>query len=337
MVVRRAGPTVVALAVAALTGCASGPVTPARRHSSLAAHGMTIDPAGVVPWTHAPTQPGPAPTPAPAPPRPTDARSCGAEDVSASMGGGDGAGGHILFQVRFHNTSGTTCVLSGYPRVVASEPDQPDVTGQQGSFFPVDTTANMAPGGNTFLGLETDTYCTDRPDGGGGRPLYHHLAIELPGSGDTVALDAADGLDLTCGLHLTRFYVPQPDQSEPPTPLQQLTVVLETPDSVTAGTTLVYVVDLTNHADQPVPLDPCPAYIQAAELPTPVKDIEALNCAPLGSVPARGTVRFEMRMPIPANTPAGELKIFWDLIGPELASAASLDIRVTPTPTGTPS
>jgi hypothetical protein len=253
------------------------------------------------------------------------------------MGPGNGAGGHILFQVRFHNASGATCLLTGYPGVVASEAGQPDVTGQDGSFFPVGSSANMAPGQDTFLGLETDTYCADRPDGGGGGPLYHHLLVALPDAGGSVAVDAAEGLDLTCGLHLTRFFVPQPEQPEQPTPPQRLSAAFEAPDGVIAGTTLVYVVDLANRSDQPVPLDPCPAYIQAAPRPSAVKDIETLNCAPAGPIPARGTVRFEMRMPIPADTPAGELEIFWSLIGPELEAAASVDIAVTPTPTDTPS
>ena len=253
------------------------------------------------------------------------------------MGHGDGAGGHLLFHVRFDNTSDTTCVLAGYPRVTATETGQPDVTGQDGSFFPAPATANIAPGQDSLLGLETDTYCADRPDGGGGRPPYHHLVIDLPGAGGTVALDAAEGLDLTCGLHLTRFFVPQPEQPDPPSPLQHLAVAIETPDTVAAGTTLDYAIDLTNRSDQPVSLNPCPAYLQAASPPTPVKDIEALNCAPVGSIPARGTVRFEMRMPIPADTPAGELRVFWDLIGPDLASVASVDITVNAAPTDSPS
>lgn len=336
MVGRCVGVAVAAASVALLAGCARGPVTAASRRPSLTAGGMQIDLTGVVPWIHAPTQPGPVPTPPPPPPRPTDARPCGSDDVHASMGRGDGAGGHILFQVAFHNVSSSKCVLSGYPSVVASETGQPDVTGQDGSFFAAGTTANMPPGDNTFLGLETDTYWADRPGGGGGRAPYHHLVIGLPGGG-TVVLDAAEGLDVTCGLHLTRFYVPEPEQPEPPSPLRSLTAAIEAPDNVTAGSTLGYVVDLTNRSNQPVPLEPCPAYLQAAPLPTPVKDIEALNCAAAGSLPAHGTVRFEMRMPIPADAPAGEVKIFWELIGPDLARVASVDITVAAAPTDTPS
>jgi hypothetical protein len=292
--------------------------------------------SGTIPWIDTAAPPFQTPTASPAPLPATDARPCRADDVTANFGGGNGAGGHLITYVQFRNVSQTTCVLKGYPDVTASEPGLPDVAGTNGSFFqgPRDVTANMPPGQQTLLGLETDTYCDARPGGGGGNPAYHHVTISLPGGGGIVSLDRQPGgFDVTCGLHLTRFAVPQPEPSEPHDPLTDLTVSLETPPTVNAGDTLTYVADLTNPTDGPISLSPCPGYIQSARSPTPVKDLYALNCVPVGAIAAHGTVRFEMRMQIPADTPAGSLTIFWNLIGPSRpGSSAGLTVTTLPTP-----
>ncbi len=318
--------TVAAVAVAvSLIGASGG------GQSSRLATGPSVDLTGAVPWIDAPAQPYRPPTVSPPAPPATDARPCTADDVAASFAGRDGAGGHLIIDVRFRNTSQSTCVLNGYPHVTATEPGLPDVTGTNGSFFPSAGTANMTPGQDTFLGLETDTYCTARPGGGGGGPPYHHIDIVLPGGG-TVSLDRhADGFDVTCGLHLTKFFVPQPEQPQAHDPLSDLQASLETPPSVSAGSTLIYVADLSNPTDQPISLDPCPGYIEAASAPTPVKEIYALNCAPVGAIAATRTIRFEMRMHIPANTPAGPLTIHWALLAPSVTGSATVNVAATPT------
>jgi hypothetical protein len=100
-----------------------------------------------------------------------------------------------------------------------------------------------------------------------------------------------------------------------------------------AGSTLTYIVVLTNPTDGPISLTPCPGYIQSARTSTPVKDLYALNCAPVAAIDAHKTVRFEMRMAIPGDTPTGSLTIFWSLIGPSRPrSSAVLIITTPPTP-----
>jgi Protein of unknown function (DUF4232) len=326
---RRAVTVLCACIGIAVAGCASRAAPP--QPAGTTNHG--VDLAGAIPWIHAPTEPPLPPPPPPPRPRPTDAPPCRAGDVAASFDGSNGAGGHAIVYVTFRNITASTCVLKGYPQVTASQPGLPDLTGTDGSFFQSDGTANMAPGQNTLLGLETDTYCPARPGGGGGQPRYHHLAIVPPGGG-TVSLDRADGFDTTCGLHLTKFFVPQPEQPQPPTPTSRLTSTLDTPSTVAAGATLIYVVALTNPTATAVTLSPCPPYLQAAPS-IPVKDIEALHCRPVGAITAHGTVRFEMHMQIPADTTVGELKIIWQLVGPEASPEASALIDVTPTPQAT--
>jgi hypothetical protein len=160
-------------------------------------------------------------------------------------------------------------------------------------------------------------------------------AVKGAGRPGSVALDPPEGLDLTCGLHLTRLFVPQPEPSEPPSPLQRLTAALGTPDSITAGTTLVYVVELTNPTDQAATWTPAP-YIQSARRPAAIKDIEALDYAPVGEIAAHHSVRLEMRMPIPVDTSAGTLKIFWSLVRPDVTSLASAEISVITAPSSAP-
>ncbi len=291
--------------------------------------------SGTIPWIDTAVPPFQTPTPSPAPLPAIDARPCRADDVAANFGAGDGAGGHLITYVQFRNVSQTTCVLKGYPDVTASEAGLPDVAATKGSFFQGsdDVTANMRPGQQTLLGLETDTYCGARPGGGGGSPAYHHVTISLPGGG-TITLDRQpEGFDVTCGLHLTRFSVPQPEPPQPPDPLTELTVSIETPTIVDAGDTLIYVADLGNPTAKPISLTLCPGYIESARSPTAVKDLYALNCVPAAAIAAHDTVRFEMRMQIPADTPAGTLTIFWNLIGPSRPGAsAALTVTLPPTP-----
>jgi hypothetical protein len=136
------------------------------------------------------------------------ARPCGADDVQVDRRtGANGAGGHSLHILAFHNVGTRTCVLQGYPAVVASAPGLPDVVGTDGSFFPELGTADLAPGGIAYLGLEEDTYCAARPGGNGSGLRYTHVAITLAGGG-TVPFDLPGPMDLACGLHLQAFSVP---------------------------------------------------------------------------------------------------------------------------------
>lgn len=298
-------------------------------HASPPATTPSVDLTGSIPWINAPARPYQPPTAPSTPPAATDARPCTTSDVAARFTDGTGAGGHSETYVTFRNTSRSTCVLKGYPRVTATEPGRPDVTATNGSFFPSGRPANMPPGRETLLGLETDTYCNARPGGGGGGPPYHHIAIRLPGGGTVALHRASDGFDVACGLHLTGFFVAQAEQPEPHDPLSDLRASLETPRTIRAGGTLVYVADVRNPTDRPISLIPCPGYIEwTTGTPTPAKQTYALNCRPVGAIAAHGSVRFEMRLRIPANTPAGPIHISWTLFASHLATAASATVRV---------
>ena len=202
--------------------------------------------------------------------------------------------------IRFRNVGNSTCLVTGYPDVTATEPGRPDVVGSRGSFFPSGHPANMPPGtGTTLLGLESDTYCAARPGGGGGGDDYRYFIVTLPGGGTLSLTLPGNGLDLTCGLHLTQFFDPSYPQPQPVYPLAALTATLVLAQAAHAGQTLDYEVDLRNPTTKSIGLEPCPAYVEAASSPTPVKKSYALNCAPVAAIAAGQTVRFAMQLPLP--------------------------------------
>lgn len=314
------------VAVAMVGGCATSPVVSSRQPSPAASRLSSAQPVrGVVPWIDAPPPPyqPPATTTPPAPP--ANARACSRHDVSASFDGHDGAGGHLIAYVRFRNVGGSTCLLAGYPSVVAAQPGRPDVTATDGSFFPAGHAANMPPGGVTMLGLETDAYCAARPGGGGGGHTYDHISIALPGGG-TVHLDVprSTELDVTCGLHSTGFSDPHYPQPEPVYPLSVLRASLELPRTVQVGSVLRYTVALRNPTAHRVSLAPCPGFVEAADTTTPDKRTYALNCAPVGSIGAGRTVRFAMRLPVPPDSTAGPVRVLWSLQAPDTEATGTI-------------
>jgi hypothetical protein len=299
------------------------PVSPASARSA-----RPVDPApDLIPWINA--APPAYRSPETSIPRvpPADARPCAHTDVSAHFEHGNGAGGHLVTYLRFRNVSDSTCLLAGYPRVVATETGRPDVTATSGSFFDFGHAANMAPGDTSLLGLETDTYCAARPGGAAGGPPYHRVSVFLPDGGAVfLAGRGADAFDVTCGLHVTRFFDPSYPQAEPAYPVAGLKAALELPATAHPGATLAYIVELSNPTANRVRLDPCPGYVEAVSTATPVKERHALNCAPVGTIEAYQTIRFAMRLAIPEGTAAGVATIHWSLDSPGVAGSGTVVI-----------
>lgn len=302
------GATALVAAGVVLTAQGAGP------HARLTP-GATVDLTGAVPWTDAPAQPYVAPTTAPTTAT-TVARPCTAADVAVRDGGQEGATGHTFRVLLFRNTSTSPCLLQGYPGVTATDAGRPDVVATQGGFFPDTQTADMPPGGETRLVVETESLCAARPGGGGGLAPYPHLDITLP-SGSGVGFTSTDGFDITCGLRVGQFFVEQQPAPEPHDPLSDLTATLELPDSVQPGTTLVYVVGLTNPTGQAITLDRCPSYVEVA---TGAKEAYQLSCGVASPIAAGATERFEMRLGVPV-TASGQLALRWSLAAPYDVSA----------------
>lgn len=253
---------------------------------------------------------------------PANAPPCARDDVSASFDGHNGATGHEIDYIRFRNVGRSTCLLAGYPHVVASQSGRPAVTATDGSYFPDGHAANLHPGGAAMLGVETDSDCAARPGDAGGGEIYKHLAITLP-SGGTVSLTMprSDELDVTCGLHLTHFFDPRYPQPEPVDPLWDLRAALEPPSASKDGSAIQFIVDLRNPTGHRVLLRPCPGYVEAATMATQDSPPEtlskltyALNCASVRAFNAQQAVRFSMRLSVPTPVPAGRVRVCWSLI-----------------------
>ncbi|WP_430667257.1 hypothetical protein [Jatrophihabitans telluris] len=177
----------------------------------------------------------------------------------------------------------------------------------------------------TVIGLETDTYCAARPGGGGGGQTYDRVSIELPGgSSVTLNVPRTIELDLTCGLRLTPFFDPHYPKPEPVYPLDVLRTTLELPHTAKAGSVLRFTVAVHNPTAQGVSLTPCPGYLEAALTSTPDKRTYALNCAPVRAIIPGQTVRFAMRLPLPAGTSHGPTKVLWSLKAPNTESIGTV-------------
>ena len=308
---RMAGPAATAgLVIAILTaGCGSKVGTAARAGPP----SPSISPVaerGAVPWVD---QPGRffKPQPLPVHYRPANAPPCTAAQVRVSPAGRNGAGGYLFWYFAFRNVSGTTCVLRGYPYVVASEPGKPDITATHNSrffrtFAKDERSGNMRPGGVTELSLVTNDFCPASNSSANAQRIYHIITVGIPGGGQAVVSGA---FDLQCGLFTGRFTVRQPAQHYTHSPVSGARVTLDLPSGVVAGTTLDYVAALTNPIGTDMVLSPCPGYQQGAGKPG--KAVLALNCRAQPSIPAHQTVRFAMRLHVPAATPTGPADVHW--------------------------
>ncbi|HEY3034953.1 MAG TPA: DUF4232 domain-containing protein [Streptosporangiaceae bacterium] len=328
---RTAGPAAAAGVVVALAaaGC-GGKVAPPPQAGALSPSVSPVSERGAVPWVD---RPGRLFEPSPLPARrlPADARPCAASQVRVSPDGGNGGGGHSYQMFAFRNVSRTTCILRGYPSVVASEPGKADVTAADGGFFVGrERSGNMPPGGTATLSIETERDCPARYASPNQFPalIYHTVTVGIPGGGHVVINEA---FDVLCGLYTGQFAVAQPPQRYTQSPVTGARVSLELPSGVAAGATLDYVIDLANPTGTDMVFSPCPGYQQG--LGSAGKAILSLNCRARHRIPAHQTVRFAMQLHVPADTPTGPDNVYWQVATPVGASVrGSLHIYGHDTP-----
>jgi Protein of unknown function (DUF4232) len=259
------------------------------------------------------------PSPLPVRLLPANAPPCTASQVRVSPEGDNGATGHLFTYFTFRNVSTTTCILRGYPAAVASQPGKPGVTAAHSGWFTNNRrSANMRPGGVTTLSIETDRDCPARYANPGKYPtlIYHTVTISIPGGGQVVIHHP---FDVLCGLFTGKFAVAQPPQRYTRSPVSGARVALQLPTGVVAGTTLDYVAAVANPAGTSMVLRPCPGYWQG--LGAAGKTVLSLNCRAQPRIPAHQTVRFAMRLQVPASTPTGLATVYWQIAGMLGASA----------------
>lgn len=307
------------------SGLTTSPTSPTS-HSTVNEAGT-----GTVPWVDRPGQMF-VPEALPTPTLPANAPPCTAAGLAVSPDGSQGGGGQLDQMFSFRNVSTRTCILSGYPRVVVSEPGKPDVTAREGgSFLVPGRSADMAPGGVTTLAIETDVDCGAHSSIHGFVPglIYHTVTVGIPGGGQ-VRIHAS--LDVLCGVFAGNFGVAQPTRRYTSSPVQGATVAIELPSSVEAGSTLHYVVALTNPTGRTMALHPCPSYTQTPG--TPEEGFLQLNCDTIKAVAPHQTVRYAMQLRMPADQPTGLTTVCWSMAitGFGGAAHASLVVRAPAAP-----
>jgi len=303
-----------------LAGCSSSkhdaatPTTRPRASISGTASGAAPHAAVDVPWID---QPAPRVVSLSRPLPIANARPCNGSDVSAKVESSQGAGQTTLVIVYdLTNVSRTTCLLGGFPTsVVATEPGLPPVAAARTRLKQDPPEGNIAPGKFGILVVYAPLCGAVEPPPPATLPrrVYHRLVVSLPGGGQTVVNGS---LDLSCGgISVDPLGVRQPVFRAWYSPLK---IDVSIPASVNAGTTMTYVVTLTNPTADPIRINPCPGYIETATgKDINIVETHTLNCNRLREIPANSSIRYEMRMHIPHNTPTGAAVVSWTFAAPE--------------------
>ena len=129
------------------------------------------------------------------------------------------------------------------------------------------------------------------------------------------------------GQNLGEGWFESVDQSQPTVlPASRLQPILSLPQRAVVGQVMHFTVALLNNYEVPITLDPCPGYTIRTSILTAsghedgqLIQAYTLNCPPVKSIAPKGSVAFEMRVPIPADTPLSDsLQVDWWL-GPPAA------------------
>jgi Protein of unknown function (DUF4232) len=246
-------------------------------------------------------------------PLPTDARPCQPSDLTVRVNDYGAGMGNLNLPVDFENRSGSSCVLLGEPTLVGVRADgslvRLHVTA--GSYFgDPGPPSNIAPGQVAALNISGVTACSV----GLGYPKFR---LGLPGGGSVEI--PTKGFPVGCGVWLSEFGVPADAPAATDAPLSPLTAAINAPATVRAGTTLVFKVTLGDPTGTDYILNPCPRYVEfvgsGSTAWVATVDNYELNCDTTPTIPARGSVTFEMLLALPSDQPAGSAKFGWDLQG----------------------
>jgi len=316
--------TAAALAAGLITACggpAPGAATP---------HAPATP--GVVAWVDHPA--AQVPIVLRSPPYSTGARPCRPADLSVSHGELGYATGNTSVEVYLTNHSATVCWLDGYPAIAGTAADGTvtPLHAQHGSFpGSPGPSANIKPGQTAAIYISGEDSCALAMNGE--HRVYPELLIGLPGGG-TVGVYRT-GFDAICGVWASPFGVPA-DQPQGPAP-SPLTARITAGPAARAGTDFGYLVTLTNPAPKPFPLRPCPSYAEFLGGLTSPGNAKSylvkyyyLNCATVQAIPAHGSVRYQMKLPLPSALPAGLYsKLDWQIQG-GTGPAAATSLTVEP-------
>lgn len=307
------------LAIVAMTcSCASqGTASTAQESISPGSSPQLHIPPGAVPWAdlsiepYLPTPP-PVATSSPAP-------RCSLQDLEEQPLGTGGATGNEAVVFKFSNRTARACLTGGYPSVVLSQSGQANIRPIPGGFWDQHTPpSDLAPGATAQFALGFSYEC----EGDKQPPLYEHVTVTLPGGGTfSQILSGAKppnsqiplGVFGECGVSVTElapFTAPQP--AYPTDPFAILAASIQAPSTVPAGTTIIYVVTLSNPSSAPIAMAACRGYYQTLDSAKSPYFAYELNCGAARPIPADGSEGFVMEMPTSA-TPPGWHTLCWTL------------------------
>jgi hypothetical protein len=262
---------------------------------------------------------------------PTSAPPCRAEELRVTQGRTAVGLSNRLEEIVFTNVAAEACLLRGYATINARTPSGTRRAlhpSRGGTYFGQMTAADIAPGRHGFVDFATGRGC----DNGLRRAVrYTDLRFRLP-QGGTVAAPSVS-ISSFCGLSISELGLPR-RYAEPraaPGTAGTLRARLHVPARVRAGTTLRFVVILSNPSKLEVALRRCPGYTEGVAVALLVsRHSFALNCANVHAIPPHGSVRYAMRLAVPRRAKPGFAKIFWILntpTGPVAAAAVQVVAR----------
>jgi hypothetical protein len=281
----------------------------------------------VVPWTSTP--------PPRAPAHPSLAAPCLASQLRPHVFL-QGATGSLAGGIELTNVSTGACSLVGTPRVSFAgatskwrpgPPPKDALTPRDALADPVGSLRALAPGKTADVGLWWSNWCGHGhvATGNPGRPPSA-LLLGL-GHGTTLALrliraprcdDPSAPSVLSVGAYTP--VLPQlPRSSELPLRAtiaggRRLVVKGVTRAALRArpGATLAYTVVLTNRSGRPFRFaGRCPSYVESVATAAPAAFV--LNCSGVGEIAPHGSVRFAMRVHVPAADKSGLWLLTWSL------------------------
>ncbi|MGE5226328.1 MAG: DUF4232 domain-containing protein [Planctomycetaceae bacterium] len=271
--------------------------------------------AGVIPWI---------PTPAARPtaqPVPAGAQPCDAQELSISIPEMQGeTGGQMAGSLTYRNVGNETCTLRGYPHVSLLDADGEPLPVQEIHDVPHFSPDRPRPPTWPFLVLRPrdEAFSFVMSSNWCRQPVARWRVVLPGGSAATLRHGWTMGY---CVFDPggSRLFV---DGFEPPLQKERWPLaptIRDTPTLSAAGSTLDYVVTLTNVPKHPFEFSPdCPSYVQRLVQHHHVieKRRFVLNCAALGGpIPGGAAASFAMQMPLPPGA-TGEAALVWVLDPP---------------------
>ncbi len=303
-------------AATVLAACAgSGASISGNRGGSPAAAAASSSPAAV-PGADRPFEPYtpsllPAPTVSPAP-------LCRLQDLTEQPVTTEASTGNEAILFSFTNHGARRCLTGGYPRVVLSQPGEATLIPSRGGFwdqFPA--SSDLPPGATATFSVGFALYCGRT----GAQRVYKHFVVTLPGGGtfaETLtgiapySSGAPFGVFALCGVTLSELSGPVPQLILPNDSLAVLTAAIQAPASVAVGTTITYVITLTNPTATAVALAPCRGYLQTLDHRKSSVFANELNCAAASPIAPQGRESFVMKIPTSDANP-GPHTVCWSL------------------------